>query len=108
MPEGAEEGILSGAYKLREVKADQPGLQVRLLGAGAILREVEAAAEMLASEHGVTSEIWSVTSFTELRREGLDVERWTMLHPEADPQGSIHHPGACRAERGRSSPRPIT
>ena len=84
MPEGAEEGILKGAYKLREVNADQPGLSVRLLGAGAILREVEAAAEMLASEHGVSSEIWSVTSFTELRREGLDVERWNLLHPEAD------------------------
>jgi pyruvate dehydrogenase E1 component len=84
MPEGAEEGILKGAYKLREVKAEQPGLHVRLLGAGAILREVEAAAEMLASEHGVSSEIWSVTSFTELRREGLDVERWNLLHPEAD------------------------
>ena len=84
MPEGAEEGILKGAYKLREVKAGQPGLHVRLLGAGAILREVEAAAEMLANEHGVSSEIWSVTSFTELRREGLDVERWNLLHPEAD------------------------
>jgi pyruvate dehydrogenase E1 component len=84
MPEGAEEGILRGAYKLRELKADRPGLNVRLLGAGAILREVEAAAELLANEHGVTSEIWSVTSFTELRREGLDVERWNLLHPEAD------------------------
>ena len=84
MPEGAEEGILKGAYKLREVKADQPGLNVQLRGAGAILREVEASAEMLASEHGVSSEIWSVTSFTELRREGLDVERWNLLHPEAD------------------------
>jgi pyruvate dehydrogenase E1 component len=86
LPEGAEEGILSGAYKLREVKADRPGLSVRLLGAGAILREVEAAAEMLAAEHGVSSEVWSVTSFTELRREGLDIERWNMLHPEADPK----------------------
>ncbi len=86
MPEGAEEGILRGAYKLREVKADQPGLGVRLLGSGAILREVEAAAEMLATEHGVSSEVWSVTSFTELRREGLDVERWNLLHPEADPK----------------------
>ena len=73
MPEGAEEGILRGAYKLRDVNADRPGLHVRLLGAGSILREVEAAAEMLANEHGVSSEVWSVTSFTELRREGLDV-----------------------------------
>jgi pyruvate dehydrogenase E1 component len=47
------------------------------------LREVEAAAELLAEDFGVSSEIWSVTSFTELRREGLDVERWNMLHPEA-------------------------
>ena len=85
MPEGAEEGILKGAYKLRELKRTARP-QVRLLGAGAILREVEAAAEMLANEHGVSSEIWSVTSFTELRREGLDVERWNLLHPEADPK----------------------
>src|SRR6202050_2755209 len=84
IPEGAEEGRLKGAYKMREVKAGQPGLNVRLLGAGAILREVEAAAEMLANQHGVSSEIWSVASFTELRREGLDVERWNLLHPEAD------------------------
>jgi pyruvate dehydrogenase E1 component len=86
MPEGAEEGILRGAYKLRDVKAGQPGLSVRLLGSGAILREVEAAAEMLAADHGVSSEVWSVTSFTELRREGLDVERWNLLHPEAEPK----------------------
>ncbi len=84
MPEGVEDGILRGAYKLREVAAKKPGLHVRLLGAGAILREVEAAAQILAEEHGVSSEVWSVTSFTELRREGLDAERWTMLHPEAE------------------------
>ena len=91
MPEGAEEGILRGMYKLRDVAPKDAGkgsprsaLNVRLLGAGAILREVEAAAEMLAEEHGVASEVWSVTSFTELRREGLDAERWSMLHPEED------------------------
>ncbi len=88
MPAGAEDGILRGAYKLREVGA--PGtagaLHVRLLGSGAILREVEAAAQMLAEEHGVSSEVWSVTSFTELRRDGLDAERWSMLHPEAEPR----------------------
>src|SRR5271156_6687452 len=100
MPEGAEEGILCGAYKLREVHADAPGLHVRLLGAGAILREVEAAAEMLASEHGVSSEIWSVTSFTELRREGLDVERWNLLHPEADAKA----PFITRALSGGKGP----
>jgi pyruvate dehydrogenase E1 component len=89
MPEGAEEGILRGVYKLRDVPAKAPkgaDLKVRLLGAGAILREVEAAAEMLAEEHGVSSEVFSVTSFTELRREGMDAERWSMLHPEQPPQ----------------------
>ena len=86
MPEGVEEGILRGAYKFGEVSTAKSALHVRLLGAGAILREVEAAAQMLAAEHGVSSEIWSVTSFTELRREGLDAERWTMLHPESEPR----------------------
>jgi pyruvate dehydrogenase E1 component len=90
MPEGVEEGILKGAYKLRDVLAKkrggQTGLGVRLLGAGSMLREVEAAAELLAEEHGVPSEVWSVTSFTELRRDGLDVDRWNMLHPEAEPR----------------------
>jgi len=89
LPEGAEDGILKGMYKLRDVaakKGKKTTLSVRLLGAGAILREVEAAAEMLAEEHGVSSEVWSVTSFTELRREGLDAERWSMLHPEAEPR----------------------
>ena len=82
MPEGAEEGILRGMYKLRTVEAKKGGPRVRLLGSGAILREVEAAAAMLAQDFGVSSEIWSVTSFTELRRDGLDADRWSMLHPE--------------------------
>jgi pyruvate dehydrogenase E1 component len=84
MPEGAEEGILKGMYKLKTVGDGGSALKTRLLGAGAILREVEAGAELLAKDFGVTSEIWSVTSFTELRRDGLEAERWNMLHPEAD------------------------
>jgi pyruvate dehydrogenase E1 component len=84
MPQGAEEGILKGMYKLRTVGGDGSALKVRLLGSGAILREVEAGAELLAKDFGVASEIWSVTSFTELRREGLETERWNMLHPEAE------------------------
>ncbi len=88
MPEGAEEGILKGMYKLRSVEGANPVLKTRLLGSGAILREVEAAAELLAKDFGVGSEIWSVTSFTELRREGLDTERWNMLHPEAPARKS--------------------
>jgi len=83
MPAGAEEGILKGMYKLKTVEGSQPQLKTRLLGAGSILREVEAGAELLAKDFGVTSEVWSVTSFTELRREGLEVERWNRLHPES-------------------------
>ncbi len=85
MPEGAEEGILRGMYLLRSgsgPSADAP--RVQLLGSGTILREVIAAAELLESEHGVAADVWSVTSFTELRRDGLEVERWNMLHPLSD------------------------
>jgi len=79
LPEGVEEGILRGMYLLREGTGDGP--RVQLLGSGTILREVIAGAELLESDFGIASDVWSVTSFTELRREGLDVERWNRLHP---------------------------
>ena len=82
MPTGAEEGILRGMYRLRA--ADAP--QVHLLGSGTILNEVTAAADLLASDWGVSADVWSVTSFTELRREGIEVERWNMLHPLSEPR----------------------
>jgi pyruvate dehydrogenase E1 component len=88
LPEGAEEGILRGMYLLRKVDAGKPQLQARLLGSGAILREVEAAAEMLAKDFGVSSEVWSVTSFSQLRRDGLETERWNLLHPDKTPRKS--------------------
>ena len=88
LPEGAQEGILRGMYLLRKVDAAKSGLRVRLLGSGAILREVEAAADMLAKDFGVSSEIWSVTSFTQLRRDGLEAERWNLLHPDKTPRKS--------------------
>jgi pyruvate dehydrogenase E1 component len=84
MPEGAEEGILRGMYLLRESSADGP--RVQLLGSGTILGEVLAAASILEDEFGVAADVWSVTSFTELRRDGLEVERWNMLHPVAEPR----------------------
>jgi len=80
MPEGAEEGIRRGMYRLR--KGGKQALRVQLLGAGTILREVEAAAEMLESDYGVSADIWSVTSFNQLRREGMEIERWNLLHPQ--------------------------
>ncbi|OGA62669.1 MAG: pyruvate dehydrogenase (acetyl-transferring), homodimeric type, partial [Betaproteobacteria bacterium RIFCSPLOWO2_12_FULL_65_14] len=85
MPQGAEEGILKGMYLLRESKAKHK-LRVQLLGSGTILREVLAAADLLEADWGVAADVWSATSFTELRRDGLAAERWNMLHPEAKPR----------------------
>ncbi len=75
MPEGAEEGILRGIHRLRE------GGDVQLLGSGTILREVEAAADLLREDFGIDAGVWSVTSFTELARDGMEAERWNLLHP---------------------------
>jgi pyruvate dehydrogenase E1 component len=82
LPQGAEAGIIKGMYLLRESKAKHKA-RVQLMGSGTILREVEAAAELLEKDWGVAADVWSATSFTELRREGLAAERWNMLHPEA-------------------------
>ena len=95
MPDGCEEGVLKGMYLLRDSglgtrdsakrkdKGKGKAPRVQLLGSGAILREVIAAAELLREDFGVESDIWSCTSFTELRRDGFDVERWNRLHPQA-------------------------
>jgi len=88
MPEASEDGILKGMYKLREGRGTDTAKRVRLLGSGTILREVEAAAQMLEDDYGVSAEVWSVTSFTELAREAQDVERWNLLHPEETPRQS--------------------
>jgi pyruvate dehydrogenase E1 component len=82
MPKGAEAGIIKGMYKFSSTKAKSKA-KVQLLGSGTILREVIAAAELLARDFDISSDVWSVTSFNELRREGIDCERWNMLHPEA-------------------------
>jgi pyruvate dehydrogenase E1 component len=87
MPEGVEEGILRGIYRVRTV-GDNESRRVRLLGSGTILREVEAAADMLSDEYGVSAEVFSVTSYNELARDGQDVERWNLLHPEDPPRVS--------------------
>jgi pyruvate dehydrogenase E1 component len=85
MPEGAREGIIKGMYPLRAATG-RGGVRVQLLGSGAILREVLAAAELLQQDWNVAADVWSVTSFTELRREGMDVDRWNRLHPGAEPR----------------------
>lgn len=81
MPEGAEEGIVRGIYKLVEGKK-KAKKKVQLLGAGTILREVEAAAQLLRDNHGVESDVWSLTSVNELTRDGHRTERWNRLHPD--------------------------
>ncbi len=92
MPEGAESGILRGMYRLRAGSESVSGSDgagsdapcVQLLGSGTILREVIAAAELLENDFGVSADVWSVTSFNELRRDGIQVDRWNMLHPMED------------------------
>ncbi|NIG62243.1 MAG: pyruvate dehydrogenase (acetyl-transferring), homodimeric type [Serratia symbiotica] len=83
MPHGAEEGIRKGIYKLETLEGSKG--KVQLLGSGAILRHVREAAQILAKDYGVVSDIYSVTSFTELARDGQDCERWNMLHPTEEP-----------------------
>ena len=99
MPEGAEEGILKGMYLLKESE-DNTKLKVQLLGSGSILREVEAAADILQDVYGVASDIWSVTSFTQLRIEGMQAQRWNMLNPEEEPRV----PYVTKALRAKKSP----
>ncbi|QFI55724.1 pyruvate dehydrogenase (acetyl-transferring), homodimeric type [Aeromonas simiae] len=79
MPAGAEEGIRKGIYKLESVAGTKA--KVQLLGCGSILNHVRKAAEILAADYGVGSDVYSVTSFNELARDGQDCDRWNLLHP---------------------------
>ena len=92
MPKGAEEGIIKGMYRFSESKTKGKS-KVQLLGSGTILREVIAAAELLEKDFGVAADVWSVTSFNELRREGIDCERWNTLHPDTKPR--VSHVEQC-------------
>ncbi|WP_207389121.1 pyruvate dehydrogenase (acetyl-transferring), homodimeric type [Marinobacter halodurans] len=90
MPKGAEEGIIRGIYKLESQGAKKGAKKakhsVRLLGSGTILNEVREAAKILAEKYEVASDVYSVTSFTELARDGQNVERWNRLHPASRPR----------------------
>lgn len=99
MPEGASEGIIKGMYLFREAVSGK-SLRVQLLGSGAILREVIAAAELLSEQFEVDADIWAVTSFNELAREGQAVERWNMLHPKQAARDSY----VTQCLDGRSGP----
>jgi pyruvate dehydrogenase E1 component len=100
MPAGAESDILRGMYLLRAADAPKAGApRVQLLGSGTILREVEAAAVLLREEFGVAADVWSVTSFTLLARDGTETERQNLLHPLDAPREPFvarqlaEHPG---------------
>ncbi|MCE1244922.1 pyruvate dehydrogenase (acetyl-transferring), homodimeric type [Oryzomicrobium sp.] len=95
MPEGSQQDILKGMYQLKKGQAsDAP--RVQLLGAGSILREVMAAAELLRQDWGVEADLWSCPSFTELARDGQAVERWNLLHPLEKPR--VTHVEKCLAD----------
>ena len=85
MPEGSEEGIRKGLYKFERVQGKGKG-EVQLLGSGAILRHVREAAQILANDYGISSDVYSAPSFTEAAREGADAVRWNMLHPTETPR----------------------
>ncbi|GJL75603.1 pyruvate dehydrogenase (acetyl-transferring), homodimeric type [Nitrosomonas sp.] len=97
MPKGIEQHILKGMYLYSEAGKRSKGPRVQLLGSGTILHEVIAAAEILKKDYGVNADVWSVTSFTELRREALRVNRWNMLHPEKKAKTS--HVEDCLQKR---------
>jgi pyruvate dehydrogenase E1 component len=75
-------------YQLKKKAKSSGKKAVQLLGSGAILREVVAAAEILKEQYDIDSDLWSVTSFNELKRDGDDVDRWNLLHPDAEPRRS--------------------
>ncbi len=88
MPEGCEQGIVKGMYKYRSRDVDGAKARVQLFGSGAILNCVLAAQEMLAEKYGIASDVWSVTSYTQLRRDAASCDRWNMLHPTETPRRS--------------------
>jgi len=101
MPEGAAEGIIKGMYLLKDAGKPKKGeLRVQLMGSGTILREAIAAAELLDKDFGVTADIWSCPSFTELAREGEDAIRHNRLHPEAKPPRKPYVTGLLEGRQG--------
>lgn len=85
MPEGIKDEIIKGMYRFRRADATE-GPRVQLLGSGSILQQVLEAAELLATNFGVAADVWSVTSFSEMRKDGMACDRWNLLHPEEEPR----------------------
>jgi pyruvate dehydrogenase E1 component len=85
MPEGVKEGIIRGMYKLKSSELKNSKCRAQLFGSGTILNEVVKAQEIL-EDYKVSADVWSVTSYKELRRDALDIERWNLLHPSEEPK----------------------
>jgi len=88
MPEGCEEGIIKGMYKFKSVEGKSGGHRVQLFGSGAIMMSVLKGQEILAEKYGISSDVWSVTSYNELRRDAQECKRWNMFHPTQTPRKS--------------------
>ena len=99
MPPASEEGIVRGMYRLESAAAGSDQV-VQLMGCGSVLREVRAAAVLLREDFGIDADVWSLTSINELRRDGLDVERWNRLHPQSAPRRAY----ICEQLSGASGP----
>jgi pyruvate dehydrogenase E1 component len=96
MPEGSREGILRGMYRFRRAQNTEAKLRAQLFGSGAILPEVIKAQELLRAKYGVAADVWSVTSYGELYRDGHACERWNMLHPGEKPR--VPYVAQCLAD----------
>jgi pyruvate dehydrogenase E1 component len=88
MPEGSRDGILKGMYRFRATSKPKATLRAQLFGSGAILTEVVKAQEILESQYDVGADVWSITSYVQLYREGFAADRWNMLHPGETPRVS--------------------
>jgi pyruvate dehydrogenase E1 component len=86
MPADCRDGILKGMYRLRPSELQGASLKAQLLGSGPILNEVLRAQKLLEEKYKIAADVWSVTSYKELRREGLEIERWNLLHPQDAPR----------------------
>jgi pyruvate dehydrogenase E1 component len=97
MPEGSAEGILRGIYKFRAAASGEASVQ--LFGSGPILNEVLRAQEILAEKYNISADVWSVTSYTELRRDAIATQRWNRLHP-AEPERKPYIQAALDGAKG--------
>ncbi|NUQ00847.1 MAG: pyruvate dehydrogenase (acetyl-transferring), homodimeric type [Armatimonadetes bacterium] len=100
MPKNAREGILKGLYQLKPAAKPRAKLRIQLLGSGSILNEVVKAQAVLAEKYQVQADVWSVTSYKELREDAMDCDRWNMLHPADKPR----EPWVTRCLAGRPGP----